>query len=75
MELLHRFCIRRVPVVDDTGQSIGIVALSDAPEPAEVVVRKQLTQEIDSTLKKYFKSGKGSAQVSDYSPVPDKPGS
>jgi CBS domain-containing protein len=55
LELLHKHCIHRVPVVDHTGLCIGIVALSDAPEKPETVVGREFARAIRSTLKKYTK--------------------
>jgi len=54
-KLLQMHVIHRVPVVDDEGRCIGIVALPDIPDKPEIVVRRKLARAIRSTVKKYFK--------------------
>jgi CBS domain-containing protein len=55
MELLHKYGIRRVPVVNEGGQCIGIVAPPDVPDKPAIVVRREFARAIGSTLKKYLK--------------------
>lgn len=53
LELIRKHGIRRVPVVDEDGCCIGIVALSDAPDSSRIKVEKEFVRSIRSTLKKH----------------------
>ena len=53
LQVIHKYGIRRVPVVDDEGRCIGIVSTSDAPDKAEIIVKRALAQAIRSTLEKH----------------------